>query len=196
MTTVNKNWLQYGASYYELGSMSFPEGVKLVDVAHSLARTKRFRGHGESLSVARHSICVSNLCDADSWAALYALLHDGHETVIGDIAAPIKAYLTEATTDELEEIAYQVDAAIHELAGVPWPMPYAYYDIIDKADKILLVTEGRDCLPTCERPWGIEGIEPSHMVLDGREHGSWEDAQDWLDRYYTIANHLGIKPLR
>lgn len=80
------------------------EDIEIKDIAWSLAHMLRFNGHlAYQISVAQHSIYVSQL--APSHLRLAALLHDAHETYLGDIVRPVKSYLRSegVNVDELED---------------------------------------------------------------------------------------------
>lgn len=84
-----------------------PETVRIRDIAHSLARIRRFNGHtGANCSVALHSVIVSHLVPAED--AFNALLHDAHEAYIGDISTPVGRLLGR----ELRVLKVRLDDAI------------------------------------------------------------------------------------
>lgn len=76
-----------------------PSDIEIEDIAHGLARVARWNGQtlGEhALSVAQHSLIVSDIVDAVHPTASRALqraalLHDAAEYVIGDLISPFKA---------------------------------------------------------------------------------------------------------
>lgn len=66
--------------------------IDIEDIAWSLSNIMRFNGHlSTQISVARHSLEVSRLVPPE--LALAALLHDAHETYVGDVVRPVKRYL-------------------------------------------------------------------------------------------------------
>lgn len=66
--------------------------IDIEDIAWSLSNIMRFNGHlSTQISVARHSLEVSRLVPAE--LQLAALLHDAHETYVGDVVRPVKRYL-------------------------------------------------------------------------------------------------------
>lgn len=92
----------------------------IEDIAVGLARAPRFAGQGRSFwSVAHHALFVADLAFATApagtphWMSapleLWALLHDAHEAVTGDVPTPFK-------TVALQELQRNLDRRI--LAGV------------------------------------------------------------------------------
>jgi uncharacterized protein len=127
-----------------------PEDVDLADVARGLANRCRYNGqigHGtgyQFYSVAEHSVIVSQYVErralvrgvdplvARRWARL-ALLHDGSEAYIADVARPLKysremrAYL---------RIEARVQRAVFEAFGLA-ESPSAHAAIKEVDDRIL-----------------------------------------------------------
>lgn len=68
----------------------------IVSVAKTLARIPRFNGHTDSdYSVAHHCVAGAMLLqdlDHDYAAALF-LIHDAHESILGDVPSPLKAHM-------------------------------------------------------------------------------------------------------
>lgn len=62
-------------------------------IARALAHINRFTGHGGTYSVAQH--CVLMSARVERHLAFSALMHDAPEAYIGDVSAPLKAYLPE-----------------------------------------------------------------------------------------------------
>lgn len=70
-----------------------PKSIVLGDVAHALARINRFTGHTEvPYSVAQHSVLGARIL-RDRGAPLghqrAFLMHDAHESMIGDVSSPV-----------------------------------------------------------------------------------------------------------
>lgn len=117
-----------------------PLDIEIEDIAHGLARVARWNGQtkGEhAYSVAQHSLAVLKLHElfhpeALATDALYALLHDAPEYVIGDMIAPFKAALGE----HYRAIEKRLQAAIHLRYGLKADMPRAVAKQIKEADRI------------------------------------------------------------
>ena len=69
----------------------------IIDIAHSLANQCRYTGHSRHFySVAEHSILCSMLAEELGYCDPFeALMHDAHESVISDMAAPWKPHLSD-----------------------------------------------------------------------------------------------------
>ncbi|MDR3475307.1 MAG: HD family hydrolase [Devosia sp.] len=113
--------------------------VEISDIAHGLARVARWNGQTEGdypYSVAQHSVLVLEIFralnpQATDREALYALLHDAPEYVMGDIISPFKA----AMGGNYKEVEARLQAAVHIRFGLPAEAPAALVKQIKKADK-------------------------------------------------------------
>lgn len=142
--------------------------VDPVDIAHSLSRQCRWKGHTKLYySVAEHCVRVSELVASALALAeldqtgeearlltLAALVHDGHEAIIGDVSTPVKR-LIGAAWAHLEE---RIDAAI----GARFSLDPALmrHPLVKRADAILLATEARDLMPEPPREWLPADLRP------------------------------------
>lgn len=122
----------------------------------------------------------------------YALLHDAHEAVFGDLTTPFKNALFwllaglptcvdgEPTPDRLTAetlhgemrrrfTAFEARhlAAIHAAADLPWPVPPTIADEVRRLDLRALVTERRDLMIRSPLPWGreIEAARPFRRIV-------------------------------
>jgi len=71
---------------------------EILPVAQTLARIPRFNGHHDhNYSVAHHSVAGAMALEEAGRddAALLFLVHDAHETILGDIPSPLKRHLGE-----------------------------------------------------------------------------------------------------
>ena len=116
-----------------------PLDVEISDIAHGLARVARWNGQTEGdfpFSVAQHSVLVLEIFrtlkpDATDREALYALLHDAPEYVMGDIISPFKA----AMGGNYKDVEDRLQAAVHIRFAMPAEPPAALARQIKKADK-------------------------------------------------------------
>ena len=164
-------------------------GIDIGDVAHSLSNLCRFNGHtSEFYSVAQHSVEVSRHVPPEH--ALWGLLHDAAEIIIGDIVRPIKCrtYLAASPWDNecLDEIGTVELWHLRHMAkrfGLEMPVPGA----VKVADQRMLATECRDLMgdPEWGRAWGEpypEHIHPMPPAMAGAV---------FLHRYHELAEQEG-----
>jgi hypothetical protein len=139
-----------GGKFYPLDPR--PEEIDIQDIAHSLARTCRFNGHGQSFySVAQHSCIVSQEVSATN--KLWGLLHDAAEAYIGDMVSPVK---------NLPEFAFyrEMENSIMSAVAVAFGLqPDAMPEEVACADLVALRTEARD-LGLFSPEWSIGDVEP------------------------------------
>ncbi|RUT31130.1 HD family hydrolase [Arsenicitalea aurantiaca] len=116
-----------------------PLDVELSDIAHGLARVARWNGQTQgdySFSVAQHSVLVLEIflaiCPgATDRDALYALLHDAPEYVMGDIISPFKS----AMGGNYREVEQRLLGAIHIRFALPAKPSMALARQIKRADR-------------------------------------------------------------
>ncbi len=116
-----------------------PLDVELSDIAHGLARVARWNGQTQGdypFSVAQHSVLVLEIFRALAPAAtqreaLYALLHDAPEYVMGDIISPFKA----AMGGNYKEVENRLLGAVHIRFSLPAVPPAALQRQIKHADR-------------------------------------------------------------
>lgn len=178
-----------------------PDGLDLRrDIATPLGMTGRYANQmpaGIVFSVAQHC-CIGadhiHAASRDPEAALAFLLHDGHEAVIGDWATPIVEAMQRAA-DRLapgsgvsikaikRALSDPIDAWLHRLAGLPWPLPAALARTVAVTDVRLMLAERDHLLARPPRPWGCEHYRP--LRLD-RRIAPWPAAratEQWLARF-------------
>ena len=140
-----------------------PLDVNWRDVAYSLAGLPRFTGHTRRglprYRVGQHSCLAHDIVakEHDSMppdAALPALIHDAHESVINDQCSPVKSALRMLGAGEaLSILKTSQDRAIIRAAGLPWPLPIGIQQAVHHADMVLLATERRDLMAPCAQAW-------------------------------------------
>lgn len=151
--------------------------------AEHLAKENRFNGATPGLvySVAEH---LSRGVDAilaatgDQTLAAYFSTHDGHEGVLKDLTTPLKRAIAEECREKfgvlaehvlcaINNLEYRHDCAIHEAAGLPWPMTSPMQLLVKHWDLVMFVTEWRDLMESAQHPnWQpYERIEPLRETI-------------------------------
>lgn len=127
-----------------------PEMVSIRDIAYALSRIVRFNGHGDSISVAQHSVMVHDDLytnhGAGAGIALLGLLHDAHEAYTGDLPTPLKGLLP-----GVHEVQERIQDAIHErVFGEPYQVSMAARAMIKDSDIRSLKSEAYRMFPPHE----------------------------------------------
>ena len=127
-----------------------PTALTEEEVAHALSNICRFTGHSrEFYSVAQHSVLVSMLVPRP--LALWGLMHDAVEAVVGDMASPLKRLIP-----EYKALEHRCEAVILAGFGLVGDMPAE----VKHADRVALRTEQRDVMHKEGGLWtSLEGIE-------------------------------------
>jgi hypothetical protein len=134
-----------------------PEDLDIRFIATALSRIPRFMGHSRedrpAYSVAQHSVKVSQICEPED--ALWGLLHDAPEAIIGDLPSPIK-HLPEFKA--FRDLDKRIMRAICDRYGLPHEMPGS----VRWADRVAFATEVRDLMTPDPELWGpwADGIQP------------------------------------
>jgi hypothetical protein len=126
-----------GRNFYVLDPR--PEDISIVDIAHSLANLCRFTGHGDRFySVGEHSIeCarVARKLGYTTLQQLYCLMHDASESVMNDLARPVKQNIP-----QYKELEDKVMSVMWKVTGLPKPTEEDYR-LVKLVDNTLLVNE-------------------------------------------------------
>lgn len=148
-----------------------PRDVDIDDIAHSLAATSRFNGHTKwesgglwGYSVAQHSVLVAKIVSRISGEfpkpptgahlPLMGLLHDAHESYIGDITSPLKRLLG----SDWEWIESNAEECVRQAFALPCRP--STLEVVKAADRIALATEARDLLHGGPVGWSSDLPEP------------------------------------
>ena len=124
------------------------EDIDIVDIAHSLSMICRFTGHSRFFyTVGQHSILASYICNQED--RLSALLHDGSEAYICDLARPLKRSGGFENYIEYED---RLQSMIYRKFNLPEAMPAS----VKIADNILLATEARDLMHPLLPGWFLD----------------------------------------
>lgn len=141
-------------------------------IAEALAKMNRFNGGTRfPFSVARHSIIMSQ--QVPQPYKLEALLHDAHETVVGDIVTPMKL-----AAPQFYDIEKLHEAAMRKAYGLPKEKS----EVIKEADARMFLTEQEQL--RYSQGENLSGLKPYDVVL---KPSSWEDDEsEFLDQYEKL----------
>lgn len=160
--------------------------ISVPDIALGLSRVKRWGGRTRadrlSLSVAQHSVMVSQLCKPEH--AMVGLMHDASEAYLGDIISPLKRLLKPLYRPLEEKWCLEIGRRLglgRLLAELP-------VDVVC-ADRIALEVERHDlmCCPKdgvwglAERPTTFPPLKP---VDENRAY------QMFLERFVELGGRL------
>jgi 5'-deoxynucleotidase YfbR-like HD superfamily hydrolase len=165
-----------------------PADVSFEDIAHHLAHNCRFGGAvRETYTVAQHCVLGARLCS--QVAKPYFIAHDAHEAFAGDDTTPKKRAFPlvihemlggRAEADQLvmfkmmvrnafDEFEKRHMKAVHEAAGLAWPVPRDIEREVKFVDRVMLLTEWRALMPgdvpEAYRTLDGEAIEPRDMTI-------------------------------
>ncbi|GAA0311538.1 hypothetical protein [Rhodovulum strictum] len=174
-----------------------PRDVSAWRVADALAKINRFSGRTpEPWSVAAHSVLVARLVDAPEQKA-WALLHDAHEAILGDMTSPAVAFIAEHGLPyagaTVRECIDRAKARVDRVIGAAWAVatrPRAAE--IVQADRIALQAEMAiffGASPVLEHPDDAERIERALAIIDELPVGqNWRVAREvWLVHARSFA---------
>lgn len=137
-----------------------PEDVLIEDIAISLARQHRAYGHSP-ITVAQHSVHVAWLVEREypdlRLLTFEALMHDACESLMGDVASPVKAQCVDVRA--LEQRIWR------ESIAVRYSLPAETDPRVKRCDLISWATERRDHFVWHPR-WPDLGVEPDVRYLD------------------------------
>ncbi len=167
----------------------------LEDIATSLSRMPRFAGNTSCWwTVAHHSLLVDRLMRAQlrriahapaeqAVARLYALLHDAHESVTGDIPTTWK-------TDSMRAYQRLLDDLIFPSFGLTPPHQHADPDLraaLHQLDHLALWAEGATVGPSGFAFSMPDGSGPHPARLEEARH-----AVEYLQMLYPDESYRGL----
>ena len=174
-----------------------PEDLSADVIADALAKTNRFTGRTpEPWPVAMHSVLVEQLCPPD--LRPWALLHDAHEAIIGDITSPAVDFIASvARIPNLHEGLAAAKGRIDRAIGGAWGVAVrSVHHDLRRADRIALQAEAIEFLgaqPVLFDPNDDDDIDRALAILkDMPAARDWRAARDlWLSRADHYAQ-LGL----
>lgn len=162
------------------------EDITIEDIAHSLANICRFTGHGDRFyGVGEHSIeCarVARKLGLSTIMQLYCLLHDGSESVVNDLARPVKQNIP-----QYKEVEDRIMAVIWQVAGLPKPTEFDY-KLVKIVDNTLLINEMEQLMKRGDTPYDIEHEKVFVDLSVGYNAG--EAKQPFLQMYHSLMEEL------
>ena len=145
-------------------------------VAASLGRIHRFGGQVQYCTVLRHSLHVFERIDADADASdaarLWALLHDCHEILTGDVVRP---YVTARLRMDQQEIDNAIVRRLPLLVPQPESIEWARVVAADRAVgdwEILEIEQDRAPYPFASRAGKSWAELVSYYIFGGRDQSN------------------------
>ena len=152
-----------------------PEHFHVDSIAYQAAHINRWTGCAGTYSVAQHEVHAYEMAPIE--LKPYCLLHDTLETVLNDVATPVKLCLPEYVRME-----HRGELALWRAFNLPAPTD-AQWQEVKEIDGRLMSTEYRDLIPVhrddFKRPPPYE-----HMTIV-----RWDPdfaRRRWLDAYYEV----------
>jgi hypothetical protein len=184
-------WIQtYSGGIFHPLDPRAPE-LSIFDIAHSAALTCRWTGHVRfHFSLAQHQVLASLLVEEKARekglrriqqmeVALWALLHDGSESYIADIARPVKVKMPQY---------YEIEGPIMNTITDHWDLPRQMPPLVKWADDVLLCTEARDLLRPCVQQWVVgKDMPKARLQARLRPWPQWYAEWRFLDRYTELT---------
>lgn len=131
-----------------------PSVLDIEVIANALSNICRFTGHvSRFYSVAEHSVRCSYIGPDDE--ALERLMHDAAESLVNDMASPLKLM---GGMEAYRAADHAAEAVVAQRFNLVYPWPAS----VKVADLVMLATERRDLLPpTPEYQWELlNGVTP------------------------------------
>lgn len=159
--------------------------VDINDIAHSLGNQCRYTGHCRHFySVAEHSVLCSLLAEELKLCSPFeALMHDAHEALICDLAAPIKSFVP-----DYQSLEKRVSARLRR----SYELPEVNSEGCKKVDYLALFIEAYYLMKSKGEGWydpsGIR-IEALRLVNQGWRPAGLEPGQAkqaFLRRYKAL----------
>lgn len=190
-------WTQSGT--VDLANMQ-PEDLTAESIADALAKINRFNGRTiDTWPVAAHSVLVERLCPPE--LGPWALLHDAHEFIIGDIVTPaVELISVWGKLPTFDEALALVKGKIDRVIAAAWNLPVrSLNDQLRRADRIALCAEHSVFmgeLPEILEPGDLEDIDRAiTMIIEMAPAREWRAAKAlWLERVEHYSAHGGMTP--
>jgi len=185
------DWIQtYKNLVFDYNNIS-SENINIYDIAHALSNICRFGGHTiVPYSVAEHSIrCAELLYNESIDTQLWGLLHDAAEAYIGDIPTPLKKHLlfqSENYSISLNKYEEEILTTIAKTFNLSPTIPIK----VKEKDRILLITEARDLLPSPLKKWQETHLKPLKSTIV--PWSSFVAEQKFITKYIQLRKSLNV----
>ena len=174
-----------------------PEDLAAEVIGETLAKINRFNGRTpEAWPVSMHSVLVESLCQPE--LRPWALLHDAHEAIIGDMTSPAVDFIAAvARIPNLHEGVAAAKGRVDRAIGAAWGVAVrSLHHDLRRADRIALQAEAIQFLgarPVLFDPNDDDDIDRALSILkDLPAPTDWRGARDlWLSRVDHYAQ-LGL----
>jgi hypothetical protein len=148
--------------------------------------TVRYGGHcSKFYSVAEHSVLVAKLMDFYTGDGFEGLMHDASEAYLSDVPSPIKKILP-----DWGKIEDRVDKAMR----YNYELPYKKTPVCDHCDKVALLIEAQDLIPSGGRGEGWDDYAGEYARQSADQlYGTFkvkcltpkQAELDWLSTYHA-----------
>jgi hypothetical protein len=175
-----------------------PMDLNAFAIGDTLAKVNRFGGRTpEPWSVAAHSVLVEQLCPPD--LGPWALLHDAHEAIIGDITPPaVEVLCRSGTRSAVEHAIRNAKGQIDRVIGAAWGTPVrSLNQALRMADHVALQAEALVLLgvrPDVASPAQADALDRAvTCLLELAGLRDWRAARTlWLGRveHYAALGQL------
>jgi hypothetical protein len=147
-----------------------PEDISIKDLLWTINRMHRFGGHNHDnaarrLTLADHSLHVLQILETmgvvDEAVLRTGFMHDAHETIVGDMASPLKMALRELSMAGGTSVWDQLEAIHMKNFAKRFDLIYPHPPEVKRADLIALAVEASwGWSPPVAEAWGLPA--PQH----------------------------------
>jgi len=174
-----------------------PEDLTAWSIGDTLSKVNRFGGRTpEPWPVSAHSVLVERLCHME--LAPWALLHDAHEAILGDITSPAVEVICRAgARSAVEHAIDNAKGQIDRVIGKAWGVPVRSLNHqLRQADHAALQAEAMMFLnvkPEITSPAEVDMFErAATLLMEMMDACDWRAARTlWLSRVDHYAG-LGL----
>ena len=163
----------------------YAQAPGIRDLAIGQYRMCRYGGHtNQWWSVLQHSIAMHaylKVLGSPTLLLMEALLHDAHEAITADVPSSWKPNAMRDLQDEL-------DARIHKLYGLPYPLAYEDKRAIKEADHMMLLAEATAFGP----PGILSYFDLSALDPRAQDAVCWVHTRSEKDDPRTLENTWAI----